>query len=163
MRKFLLGCIIGLFAVSGVAFASTMTTKDHNRRLAGPFCVSNSTGVVRSIAVTRKCRPGEIRKVGLAITDKDVDVDPKPVPGQTGATGASGVPGPQGPQGPAGPPGVSPSFQTTTLCVNKNNSVSWGGDDGKLCKPTCQMILTIVITGEQPPVPVTTETVTTVQ
>src|SRR5215468_10859282 len=91
MRKLLLLVIAALLTVAGVAGAQS---SDQGRRLTGPFCINKKTGVVRSVALLRtgKCRPGEVRRYGVAV-----------LPGK----GPKGEAGPIGPAGPAGPAGAT--------------------------------------------------------
>jgi hypothetical protein len=122
MKKvFLAVLLLTVVMVVGIAGA---TTKDHGRRLAGPFCVGKRflkpldgsrvtnhptlalailrAGVVRSVAVNQPCRPWENRKVGLAIPD----VDPTPTPGATGPAGPAGPKGDKGDTGATGAAGA---------------------------------------------------------
>ena len=95
MRQLLFAALLVLVG-AGIA---TAASGDQGRRLAGPFCVSAKTGVVRSVAATRKCKPGEVRKIGLALPTS------KGLAGPVGPQGEQGVPGSTGPAGPAGPQG----------------------------------------------------------
>ncbi len=90
MRKLLLIVVLAMLGASVAMGASS----DQGRRLAGPFCVSVHTGVVRAIAVTQKCKVGELRKVGVAIPITN---------GTKGPAGPAGLQGAKGDTGPAGP------------------------------------------------------------
>jgi hypothetical protein len=118
--------IIIVAAFAAIAIIGTVSADtgpgDQGRRLAGPFCINNNTGVVRAVAVTQKCKAGETRKVGVAVpcnsvTIKKVRANPcvvqRGVPGQNGAagakgeTGATGSPGATGAQGAQGATGAA--------------------------------------------------------
>jgi len=99
MRHVLLVAIVLLLG-AGIA---TATAGDQGRRLAGPFCVGAKTGVVRSVAATKKCKRGELRKVGLALP---AAIGAKGVAGPIGPKGDQGAAGPAGPVGPAGEKGA---------------------------------------------------------
>jgi hypothetical protein len=98
-----------------VAVASAAPAKNVGlRRLTGPFCISKSTGVVRSVAATHVCRKGEVRKYGVAVNSTAGLSGPaglqgpQGLKGETGASGGDGsrgVAGPAGSQGPQGPKG----------------------------------------------------------
>jgi hypothetical protein len=97
----LIAGVIALLVVAGVASASYVS--QHGRRaLAGPFCVSKKTHVVRE--VKKACHKGEIRERGI----KGLQGLPGPAgpQGATGPRGATGAAGPQGSQGPVGPAGI---------------------------------------------------------
>lgn len=118
------------------------TSDDHGRRLAGPFCVSLSTGVLRVVAVDQPCRPGEIRKLGLKATGPPGPRGPGGPPGppgkdgvgQAGATGAQGAQGSQGPQGAAGQVTVTQLDGDQAGCVQITGS---DGSTGVVCAPPC--------------------------
>ena len=95
MRKLLLLVIAALLTSVGVAAARS---NDQGRRLTGPFCINLKTGVVRSVAVLRtgKCRHGEVRRFGVAVTPGK---GPK---GEGGPIGQSEAPGE--PSAPPNPP-----------------------------------------------------------
>ena len=63
----LLAGVISLLLIAGIASASQASHRVQ-RSLAGPFCISKKSGVVRQVAPNAKCRKGEIRKVGFAVT-----------------------------------------------------------------------------------------------
>lgn len=120
--KWIMAVLFAAVVVTGVAAADT-GPGDQGRRLVGPFCISNSTGVVRSVTKGQKCRAGEKAATGVAVPCKSVTVAKKAVnpcvnfrviPGPSGAQGATGAAGSQGAQGaqggqggqgPAGPVG----------------------------------------------------------
>jgi hypothetical protein len=82
-----------------VAVASAAPGKNVGvRRLTGPFCISKSTGVVRSVAATRACRKGEVRRYGVAVNG---------TPGLNGLAGSAGPQGPQGQKGDTGSQGAN--------------------------------------------------------
>jgi Collagen triple helix repeat (20 copies) len=89
----IVGVIAALGIVAGIASAAPGHNTIGQRRLTGPFCINEHTGVVRSVAATRACRAGEVRKYGV------------PVSGGIGINGTNGQLGPQGPAGPAGAKG----------------------------------------------------------
>lgn len=115
MKRIALVASLILLLVVGIASASSL---DKGRRLAGPFCISLNTGVIRSVAITNQCRPGERRAFGQPDNDKTSTLG-----GATGATGPAGVgsvgaTGAVGPQGPAGPAGSSSvTANTLILCL----------------------------------------------
>ena len=78
----LLAGVVALLAIAGIASASH-SSHHKQRPLAGPFCISRKTGVVRKVAAKKPCHRGEIRKVGFAVK---------------GLRGPAGVTGPQGPK-----------------------------------------------------------------
>src|SRR6478609_177952 len=90
----LLAGVVALLVIAGVASASQASHRGRGS-LAGPFCISKKTGVVREIAAKAKCHKGEIRKVGFAVK------------GLQGPTGAAGLQGPVGPAGAAGATGAA--------------------------------------------------------
>jgi hypothetical protein len=97
----LIAGLIALLVVAGVAHAGHHRLPP--RFLAGPFCVSKKTGVVRSVKARQKCHRGEIRKRGALVKGGAGTQGPA---GPKGATGATGPAGPQGAQGPVGPAGI---------------------------------------------------------
>jgi len=131
MKKITLVLLV-LVAVALPTFALAGSS-DQGRRLTGPFCINNTqhgpwAGVVRSVAKTRACRKGEIRKVGLGLnfpkgagapgvqgiqgaqgtkgdTGAQGERGPKGDRGPKGNTGAQGVSGPKGDKGDPGAPG----------------------------------------------------------
>jgi hypothetical protein len=88
----LLAGVVALLVIAGIASASQASHRERGS-LAGPFCISKKTGVVRKVAPKTACHKGEIRKVGFAVT------------GLSGPAGATGPQGPNGPVGPTGPQG----------------------------------------------------------
>ena len=103
----LLAGVITLLVIAGIASASQASHRSRGS-LAGPFCISKKTGVVRQVAGKAKCRKGEVRKVGFAVTGLRGGTGaagPQGPAGPTGATGAVGAPGPQGTPGATGPQG----------------------------------------------------------
>ena len=99
----LLAGLIALFVIAGIASASQASHRG-NASLAGPFCVSKKTGVVRQVGLKRACHKGESRKVGFA--GAAGSQGPAGAPGATGASGPQGLPGPQGDVGQQGPAGL---------------------------------------------------------
>jgi hypothetical protein len=126
MRKLIVIAIAGFFAVAAIALAAG---GDSGRRLAGPFCISKSTGVVRSVAVSKVCKLGEVRKVGLV--GLGGPAGPKGATGATGigATGATGPAGPSGtgPSGPAGPSGINSPFVYGPYDATSQDGSNCGG------------------------------------
>jgi collagen triple helix repeat protein len=122
----LLAGVIALLVIAGIASASQAS---HHRQaaLAGPFCISKRTGVVRQVGRKVACHANEIRKVGFAVNGLRGPAGPagsqgpagapgpqglQGVAGATGAPGApglQGLPGPQGAVGPQGPAGAQGS------------------------------------------------------
>ena len=103
----LVAAAVAALGVVAISSAQSNSGADKGRRLAGPFCVGKTNagknaGVVRSIAVTQKCRGYEIRKMGLAVPDNDSAA----VGVAAGVTGEAGSTGPQGPKGDAGAAGA---------------------------------------------------------
>lgn len=119
--KAVLACLVAVVLAAGFAFAATGATADQGRRLTGPVCIgkpglknlnadARSTrigrltaaravlraGVVRSVAVGRKCFSWEIRRFGVGLPSTG---------GTQGERGPAGERGPMGPMGPAGPAG----------------------------------------------------------
>src|SRR5215471_10741539 len=92
----LLAGVIALLVIAGIASAS-QASHHRQRPLAGPFCISKKTGVVRQVSLNRACHKGEIRKVGFAV---------KGLRGRTGAAGPQGPAGLAGAQGPRGATGA---------------------------------------------------------
>lgn len=117
----LLAGAVALLVVAGIASAGQLS-HHHRRPLAGPFCISKKTGVVREVARKRGCHKSEIRKVGFAVHGlrgpRGATGPAGPAGGPRGATGPAGprgatgpagprgATGPQGPQGPVGPAGI---------------------------------------------------------
>jgi hypothetical protein len=119
----LLAGVIVVLLIAGIASAS-QASHHKNRPLAGPFCISRKTGIVRQVAPKKACRRGEIRKIGFAVkglrglagttgpqgpAGAAGAQGPAGATGATGASGLQGLPGPQGevgPQGPVGPQGA---------------------------------------------------------
>jgi hypothetical protein len=100
---------LGVVAISA-AENNRSANKDQGRRLAGPFCVGKhnagkNAGVVRSIAVTQKCRSYEIRKYGIALPVTAVATGIAGATGPKGDTGATGSAGPAGAKGDTGATG----------------------------------------------------------
>ena len=89
--------LVALLVLPALAGASG---SDQGRRLTGPFCINLTTGVVRSVALlhTGSCRPGEVRRAGVAVSA------PR---GERGEQGLQGVAGPGGPTGQGGPQGAA--------------------------------------------------------
>jgi hypothetical protein len=104
----LLAAVLAALGVVAMSAAQSGSSQDKGRRLAGPFCVGKNNagknaGVVRSIAVTQRCRSYELRKLGIAVPDKDGDV----VGVAAGVAGTTGATGPQGPKGDTGATGAT--------------------------------------------------------
>lgn len=127
-RSALIGAV--LVAVLIPAIAGGATSRDHGRRLAGPFCIGKPSlapvtatttfgqkvtvpraGQVRSVAIGQTCRADENRRLGVAVPDPDEGTGkpgargPAGPPGPAGAAGAKGEQGVQGPVGPDGKTG----------------------------------------------------------
>ncbi|HEY7398369.1 MAG TPA: hypothetical protein VH538_08710, partial [Gaiellaceae bacterium] len=94
--------LVALGAIAAIASAAPGTSVGV-RRLTGPFCIDARTGVVRSVAATRKCRAGELRKYGVAVNGPS---GPAGAPGTNGQDGTAGPRGPQGLEGPKGETGL---------------------------------------------------------
>ena len=116
----LLAGVISLLLIAGIASASQASHRVQ-RSLAGPFCISKKSGVVRQVAPNAKCRKGEIRKVGFAVTGlrgpagaagPQGPVGASGAQGPGGATGVTGGTGASGPQGLPGPAGQGPTAGT---------------------------------------------------
>lgn len=105
------------------ASAALGASGDQGKRLSPPFCISLKTGVVRSVAATAKCKPGERRATGLA----GAAGAPGPQ-GATGATGAKGDPGATGARGPAGPAGAGSPLVFGPYNSGSQDSSVCGGD-----------------------------------
>lgn len=144
MRLLRIAAIAAVLALVGTTVALA-TSNDHGRRLAGPFCVSLSTGVLRVVAFHQDCHQGEARKVGLAVTGPPGPRGPAGPPGPqgppgkdgvgtVGATGAQGAQGSQGPQGAAGQITVTQLDGDQTGCVRITGS---DGSSGVVCAPPC--------------------------
>lgn len=138
MRLIRLAAIAAVLALVGttVAFA---TSDDHGRRLAGPFCVSLSTGVLRVVAVDQACRAGEIRKLGLKVTGPPGPRGPGGPPGPPGKDGVGTV-GATGPQGAQGSQGATGAVTVTQLDGDQTGCVRITGSDGSsgvVCAPPC--------------------------
>ena len=152
----LLAGVIALLVIAGIASASQASHRG-NRQLAGPFCISKRTGVVRQVATKVKCHRGEIRKVGFAVnglrgltgaTGTQGPAGPAGAAGATGADGApglQGLPGPQGQQGPqglqglAGVPGISSitSVASDATCTSGGWLIEdWQGALYEICNGT---------------------------
>ena len=152
-----IAALAAILLITGVAAGSTGVSQDKGRRLAGPFCISLDTGVVRAVAVNQACRPGEVRKVGVAIPcrtltgaivftsrgcvgprgargpkgDNGVGIQGAPgAAGPAGKDGAPGAPGPQGGQGPAGKVTVEQLTGEQSNCVKISGS---DGSSGVIC------------------------------
>lgn len=116
-----------VFAAVGYA-----TTQDHGRRLAGPFCVSLSSGNLRVIAAVQQCRPGEVRKLGQKVVGPPGPPGKDGLPGLNGKDGANGLNGAQGPQGAAGQVTVKQLDGDQADCILVTGS---DGSSGTLCAP----------------------------
>jgi hypothetical protein len=119
MKKFM---TIVVAVVVSIGVISATASADKGRRLSGPFCINNNTGVVRSVAITQiNCPKGETYKTGVAVPCSSVTVrlkptnpcvvqrgkqGPKGAKGETGKAGANGTPGSAGLAGPSGPTGL---------------------------------------------------------
>lgn len=146
---------VSLLLVAGFATTvATGATSDKGRRLAGPFCISLDTGVVRAVAVNQACRPGEVRKVGVAIPCRTLTgaivftsrgcVGPRGArgpkgdngmgiqgaPGKDGAAGPAGKDGATGAPGPQGGPGPAGKVSVEQLTGEQSNCVKISGSDG---------------------------------
>ena len=110
--------LLAAASVVGALALVSLASGDQGRRLAGPFCINNNSGVVRAIAASQKCKAGETRKYGVAVTGLLALLVPKGAPGAKGAQGAAGprscgcrgsagAAGPAGAQGPAGATGAT--------------------------------------------------------
>lgn len=123
-----------LFLTAAIA---TGATSDKGRRLTGPVCISKSTGVIRSIAVTNVCRKGEVRRVGLGLPPI---VGPAGPAGKDGAAGAAGGVGPAGANGTNGANGANGKDASVHVTQNEDGSVTITGSDGSsatIKAPTC--------------------------
>ena len=103
MKRIIMLALAAFIVTATVAGASS---SDKGRRLAGPFCVSLNTGVVRSVAVGQDCKAGEVRKVGLAVTGPRGPVGPKGADGKNGVDGKNGGNGSNGSNGAKGDTGA---------------------------------------------------------
>ena len=56
---------------------ATGATGDHDRRLAGPFCINDSSGLVRVVAASQKCQAGETRRYGVEIPHPESKPGPR--------------------------------------------------------------------------------------
>jgi hypothetical protein len=96
--------VVALLVVAGVASANQVS--HHTQRaLAGPFCISKKTGVIRQVATKKACGKGETREVGFAVKGPQGPAGATGAQGPVGATGATGIPGLQGAPGLQGLPG----------------------------------------------------------
>jgi hypothetical protein len=130
----LIAGVIALLVVAGIASASQLS--HHRRRpLAGPFCISKKTGVVREVGRKKGCHKNEIRKVGFAVHGlrgrrgatgptgpAGGPRGPRGATGPQGATGPRGATGPAGPQGPQGPVGPAGIDGTAVITVTSQGS-----------------------------------------
>ena len=99
-RTTIIAVLLGIVALGVLAGSASA---DQSRRLAGPFCISLHTGVVRSIAVKKTCHHGEIRKFGVAFGGKLATVlGPAGLNGKNGSDGAGGSNGADGKDGANG-------------------------------------------------------------
>jgi hypothetical protein len=96
--------VVALLVVAGVASAN-QASHHKQRALAGPFCISKKTGVIRQVATKKACGKGEIRAVGFAVKGPQGPAGATGAQGPAGATGATGIPGLQGAPGLQGLPG----------------------------------------------------------
>jgi hypothetical protein len=65
MNRKTIGAAVFALAVLGIVATIASAAPGNSvgvRRLTGPFCINARTGVVRSVAATRPCRKGELRK-----------------------------------------------------------------------------------------------------
>lgn len=94
-------------AVLCLVFAGVATaiSGDQGKRLAGPFCIDKSNGVVHSASASKSCSADQIRKTGLAVPAGPAG--PKGVAGTNGINGATGATGAAGPAGPSGATGAT--------------------------------------------------------
>ena len=94
MRKFLIATLcfaaLGLLMPRTPAFAQDVCG-----------CVNKSTGLVRIVSSTERCRSWE----NPVMLGKTAETGPAGPPGAAGPPGPQGLPGPQGPPGAPGPPG----------------------------------------------------------
>lgn len=135
MKLIRTAAIAALLTLALTATIAQATSGDHGRRLAGPFCVSLSTGVVRVIAVKQPCKPGEVRKLGLAIPVRVGPPGPAGKDGAPGAPGAAGINGTNGVNGSPGPAGVVTVKQLDgdqAGCIQVTGS---DGSSGIVCAP----------------------------
>ncbi len=96
---------LAAMVIAGAALAGGSGTQDQGRRLTGPFCINKKTGVILSVGVKKKCKPGYVRKYGVG--GPQGGSGPKGPAGPKGATGAkrqgdTGAKGDTGATGPAG-------------------------------------------------------------
>src|SRR3954453_13294640 len=90
-RRRVLLAALPLVLVAGVALAAHPSGRKPSSAVIYA-CVKKKTGLVRIVAASASCRPGESSVAWNA-------------PGARGADGAAGAAGPQGPAGPAGAAG----------------------------------------------------------
>jgi len=100
----LLAGVIALLVIAGIASASQASHR-RPRSLAGPFCISKKTGVVRQVGAKKACHRGEVRKVGFAVKGLRGPAGAAGLQGPAGAAGAQGPSGAAGATGAAGAPG----------------------------------------------------------
>lgn len=113
-------------AAAAVPQGPTTGPNDQGRRLAGPFCVGLSTGIVRAVPAAKPCKKGELRRFGFAVPHPET------------VAGPAGPAGPQGPQGPAGQNGKDGKDAVAFVKVTQlpGNCVLFTGSDGstgKIC------------------------------
>lgn len=147
MLKTVIAAAVAVLLFTGVAGA------DHGKRLAGPFCISVKTGVVRSIAShPGHCKSDEVRRDGVAVSGPAGPPGPMGHQGPAGPQGkqgpmgqpAIGDTGPPGPPGPAGAPGIGNG--TVTVCVPTaiNQNKPWMSPEAGGC-PTGYALLRVVV------------------
>ena len=137
MKKTL--ALVSLTVLVTLAVVAVPASADKGRRLAGPFCINNNTGVVRAIAVKQSCVKGETRKLGVAIPCPTLTyakghtcIAEKGKTGAPGKDGKNGAPGSAGVAGPGGATGLQGPVGPTGAAGAKGETGAKGdkGDKG---------------------------------
>jgi hypothetical protein len=118
--------VVVMLAAAGTAISASL---DKGRRLAGPFCVSVDSGVVRAVAASQSCRARELRKVGLAIPCSTLTNAGYQVLEKTSSP-CKTARGEAGPKGAPGAPGPAGSTTVVQLTGGQANCVRITGSDG---------------------------------
>lgn len=139
MKRIILAvlCLVAVLSIATVAGAAKTYPKNRlsgklHGQAFGPFCVSESNGIMRAVRTGQACHPGERRIFHLIIGSRIVRrVVVKGTPGVAGKAGAKGDTGKTGATGPKGDTGAQgiPGIAGATG-ANGINGTSAGGGTG---------------------------------
>jgi len=151
MYKIILGLVLGFAIVAGGAIAGSAPTKVRQNGMSfGPYCISASTGLMRSVATAKKCHMGEVRVLhsqgsGIGGAGAVGVIGAAGHAGAKGDTGATGAPGAKGETGATGAAGAKGDTGATGAAGAKGDTGATGerGDTGPQGAPGVKAVVAV--------------------